>query len=164
MSRNVVETVLGAVVLAVAIGFFVYAYTRSSVSTPTGYTLTAAFDRVDGLDVGADVKISGIKVGKVLGQDLDPQTYRARVRFSVESGIELPSDSSAVVTSSSLLGGKYLSLAPGAEDKMLADGGQITLTQSSMNLEDLVSRFVFGQGAGSKDSTEVPPAADQPLQ
>ena len=110
------------VVLLVAVGFFGWAYGRSNVGDPGGYTLVAKFDRVDGLGNGADVRVSGIKVGKVLSQTLDPQTYRAEVRFSVMSAIQLPTDSSAAVVSSGLLGGKYLALVPGADDAMLKDG------------------------------------------
>lgn len=150
MARNVVETVLGGVVLVVAIGFFGWAYGRSSVGDPGGYTLVAKFDRIDGLPMGADVRVSGIKVGKVLDQSLDPQTYRAQVRFSVMSDVELPTDSSAAVVSSGLLGGKYVALVPGGDDQLLKDGGEITLTQSSVNIEDLIGKYIFSQGSGSQ--------------
>ena len=146
MSRNIVETVLGAVVLAVALGFLAWAYGRSDAGDPGGYTLTARFDRVDGLETGGDVRISGIKVGQVLGQRLDPQTYRAEVTFSVRDGIELPSDSSAAIVSSGLLVGKYLSVVPGGDVELLGSGDEITLTQSSVNLEDLIGRYIFSQG------------------
>ncbi|MFO1075047.1 MAG: outer membrane lipid asymmetry maintenance protein MlaD [Geminicoccaceae bacterium] len=153
MSRNLVETILGALVLAVAIGFLLWAYGRSTAGDPGGYQLRAKFERVDGLEVGGDVRISGIKVGKVLAQQLDPQTFRAEITFSVRNGIELPADSSAAIASTSLLGGKYLSLVPGGDDKILGNGGEITLTQSSINLEDLVGRYIFGQG-GSQGSAQ----------
>ncbi|SNB60945.1 phospholipid/cholesterol/gamma-HCH transport system substrate-binding protein [Arboricoccus pini] len=146
MRQNLVETILGAVVLLLAIGFLGWAYTRSNVGSPTGYTLNAAFDRIDGLDVGSDVRISGIKVGSVLSQRLDKKTYRADVSFSVENGIELPRDSSAAIVSASLLGGKYLALTPGGEDEALKDGQSITITQSSINLEDLIGQYIFGSG------------------
>lgn len=149
MSHNVVETVLGGVVLAVAVGFFAWAYGRSEIGDPGGYTLVASFDRADGLGTGADVRVSGIKVGRVIDTSLDPLTYRARVSFSVMSDVQLPSDSSAAIVSSGLLGGKYLSLAPGAEDAMLKQGEEITLTQSAVNLEDLIGRYIFSQGAPS---------------
>jgi phospholipid/cholesterol/gamma-HCH transport system substrate-binding protein len=152
MPRNIVETVLGAVVLAVALGFLAWAYGRSDAGDPGGYTLRAKFDRVDGLDTGGDVRISGIKVGKVVAQGLDPQTYRAQVTFSVRNGIELPSDSSAAVVSSGLLGGKYLSLVPGGDDRLLKDGDEITLTQSAVNLEDLIGRYIFGGQAKSGEA------------
>jgi phospholipid/cholesterol/gamma-HCH transport system substrate-binding protein len=149
MARNVVETVLGGVVLVVAVGFFGWAYSRSTVGDPGGYTLVAKFDRIDGLPMGADVRVSGIKVGKVLDQSLDPQTYRAQVRFSVASNVELPSDSSAAVVSSGLLGGKYVALVPGGDDLLLKEGGEITLTQSSVNIEDLIGKYIFSQGSSS---------------
>ena len=149
MPRNIVETLLGAAVLAVALGFLAWAYGNSSAGDPGGYSLHAKFDRIDGLDSGADVKVSGIKVGKVLSQQLDPATYRAEVTFSVRDGVELPADSSAAIVSSGLLGGKYLSLVPGGDEKILKDGQEITLTQSSVNLEDLIGRYIFsGQSAG----------------
>ena len=149
MPRNIVETLLGAAVLAVALGFLAWAYGNSSAGDPGGYSLHAKFDRIDGLDSGADVKVSGIKVGKVLSQQLDPATYRAEVTFSVRDGVELPADSSAAIVSSGLLGGKYLSLVPGGDEKILQDGQEITLTQSSVNLEDLIGKYIFGQGGGA---------------
>lgn len=146
MSRNVVESILGGVVLIVAIGFFGWAYGHSTAGDPGGYQLSAKFERIDGLAMGADVRISGIKVGKVLEQKLDPETYRAEVRFSVMSGIELPTDSSAAIVSSGLLGGKYLALTPGGDEAMLKPGGEITITQSSVNIEDLIGKYIFSQG------------------
>ncbi|MCB1832407.1 MAG: outer membrane lipid asymmetry maintenance protein MlaD [Geminicoccaceae bacterium] len=148
MSRNIVETILGAAVIVVAGGFLTWAYSRSDVGDPGGYTLIAKFDRVDGLDIGGDVRMSGIKVGRVLSQSLDPMTYRAIVTFSVDSAVELPLDSSAAITSASLLGGKYLALVPGAEDIMLGDGEELTLTQSAVNLEDLIGQMIFSQADG----------------
>ena len=148
MSRNYVETLLGAAVLAVALGFLAWAYGPSDAGDPGGYTLRAKFDRVDGLEIGGDVRISGIKVGRVLAQGLDSQTFRAEVTFSVRNGIELPSDSSAAIVSSGLLGGKYLAVVPGGEDQILADGGEIKLTQSSVNLEDLIGRYIFSSQGG----------------
>ncbi len=160
MSRNIVETILGAVVLAVAIGFVAWAYGRSEAGDPGGYTLKAGFDRVDGLEVGGDVRISGIKVGQVLAQSLNPQTFRAEVTFSVRDGIEVPADSSAAIVSSGLLGGKYLSVVPGGDERLLADGGEITLTQSSVNLEDLIGRYIFsGGGQGGAGGAAAPGGA-----
>jgi phospholipid/cholesterol/gamma-HCH transport system substrate-binding protein len=115
MTRNVLETLLGAVVLIVAIGFLAFAYRSSQVSDSGGYELLARFDRVDGLEPGADVRISGIKVGSVVSQSLDPESFRAEVRFTLRSDVELPLDSSAAVVSNGLLGGKYLAVVPGGD-------------------------------------------------
>jgi len=147
MKRNIVESVLGAIVLAVALGFFVWAYARADVGDPGGYTLVAKFDRIDGIDPGGAVRISGIRVGQILSMDLDPVSYRAEVRFSVDREVEIPADSSAQILSSSLLGGKYLAIVPGGDEVMLDEGGEIPFTQSSVNFEDLIGQFMFSQGA-----------------
>jgi len=150
MSRSFVETLLGALVLIVALGFAVYAFTTSEVGDPGAYRLQASFDSVTGIQPGADVRISGIKVGEIVSQRLDPETYQAIVQFSVVGDVELPTDSSARIASESLLGGRYLELQPGAEMEMLEPGGEITFTQSAISLEDLIGRFVFsGDDGGS---------------
>lgn len=169
MSRNLLETVLGAVVLLTAIVFLVFAYQRSGVGQASGgYELTAQFDAIDGLDVGGAVRISGIQVGQVTGASLNHQTYRAQVSFTVADGIEIPSDSTATIASTSLLGGKYLSITPGGDVQMLGEGGEITYTQPSLNIERLIGQYVFGGGAqgeagqqgGAPDGAGAPPAAD----
>lgn len=151
MARNLLETLLGAVVLIVAIVFLVFAYRSSQIREGGGYELVAQFSQVDGLDAGADVRISGIKVGSVMQQTLDPTTYQAEVRFTVRDGIELPSDSSAAIVTSGLLGGKYLQLVPGGDTVMLKPGDEITLTQSALNLEDLIGQAIFGRGGGGSE-------------
>jgi phospholipid/cholesterol/gamma-HCH transport system substrate-binding protein len=144
MSRSLVETLLGAVVLAVAIGFVVFAYTRSSVATISGYEVTAKFNRVDGLSNGSDVRIGGIKIGSVVDQSLDPVTFQAVLRMGLKEGVEIPTDSSAAVMSEGLLGGKFVDIQPGGEDALLTDGSQIMITQSSLLLEELIGKFAFG--------------------
>jgi phospholipid/cholesterol/gamma-HCH transport system substrate-binding protein len=148
MTRNLLETLLGAIVLIVAIVFLAFAYNASQLGDDSGYELVARFDRVDGLQRGSDVRIGGIKVGTVIDQDLDPTTYRAQVRFTVRQGLEMPADSSVAVASDGLLGGKYLALVPGGDIEMLGDGEEVTLTQSAINLEDLIGHFIFSQSSG----------------
>lgn len=152
MNRNILETVLGAVVLVVAIGFLYYAYQNNNSTDGGGYALLAQFDRIDGLDNGADVRIGGIKVGSVTEQTLDPATYRAKVGFTVQDGVELPLDSSAAIMSDGLLGGKYLSIEPGGDIDMLEQGDEITLTQSSIRLEDLIGQLIYSGGSGDGES------------
>lgn len=144
MSRSLVETLLGAVVLAVAIGFIVFAYTRSGVATVSGYEVSAAFSRVDGITNGSDVRIGGIKVGSVIGRELEPETYRAVLRMSIDETVALPTDSTAAVVSEGLIGGKFIDLQPGAEEELIGDGGRIHYTQSSLLLEELIGKFAFG--------------------
>lgn len=141
--RNLAEFLTGAAVLIVAGGFFAYAMMHSGRGIAGGYTLHAKFDRIDGLGVGSDVRIAGVKVGRVTAAAIDPKTFEAVVTLSVADDIHLPTDSGAIVTSDGLLGGKYLSLSPGGEDRLLPPGGTITVTQSSINIEDLLGKFVF---------------------
>jgi len=160
--RDGAELLAGAVVLAVACGFLWYAVANTGRGFEGGYTLHAKFDRIDGLSVGSDVRIAGIKVGSVTAARIDPQTYQAVVDFSVADAIKLPKDSDAVVTSDGLLGGKYLSLSPGGDTTELAPGGELTLTQSSISIEQLLGKFIVPSVSqdGQKPGTgAAPPAA-----
>lgn len=149
MSRSLVETVLGAVILVIAIGFVVYAYTTSDVADPGGYRLEAAFSSIGAVQTGSDVRVAGIKVGEVVRSRLNEQTYQAILELSVASQVELPLDTSARIASEGLLGGQFVELQPGAEMDMLQPGDEIMFTQSAISLEDLIGRFVFsGEGEG----------------
>jgi phospholipid/cholesterol/gamma-HCH transport system substrate-binding protein len=141
-----VETLIGAVVIAVAGLFVAYAYNTAEVGAVDGYVVHAEFNRVDGLEVGSDVRMSGIKVGTVLSQKLDPTTYMAHVTMSIDPSIELPDDSSIKISMEGLLGGNYLSLEPGGSDKLLASDGVIRYTQGSVDLIGLVSQAIFSAG------------------
>jgi len=149
MSRNVIETVMGGVVLVIAALFLVFAYTTAQVRATRGYQLTAEFDRVEGIREGTDVRISGIKVGSIVSESLDPKTFLAVVRLSIDPEIKLPTDTVAQIASSGLLGDKYLSLVPGAEEDVIPAGGKIARTQSPMSLENLIGQYIFSQGGGS---------------
>lgn len=145
MRGNVVEALLGAVVLVVAAGFLVFAYSSTEVGSVEGYEVSAKFDRVDGLAVGSDVRLGGIKIGTIVGQTLEPDTYLAIVRMTIDPDIRLPTDSSAEIVSDGLLGGRYLSLVPGGAEEMLATGDEIRFTQSPVSLESLIGRLIFSQ-------------------
>lgn len=146
MRGNVVEALLGAVVLVVAAGFLVFAYSSTEVGSVEGYEVSAKFDRVDGLVVGSDVRLGGIKIGTIVDQTLEPDTYLAVVRMSIDPDIRLPTDSAAEIVSDGLLGGRYLSLVPGGAEEMLATGDEIRFTQSPVSLESLIGRLIFSQG------------------
>ena len=147
MKRSAGELATGAVVLLVAIGFLAYALVNTGQARTGGLTLSARFDNVGAVTSGADVRVSGVKVGRVLGTDIDPQSFQAVVRFTVQDGLKLPSDSSAVISSGGLLGGSFLTISPGGSDTDLKDGGMITVTQSAVNLEDLLGKFIFNVGS-----------------
>ena len=146
MSDSAAETVVGAVVLAVAGGFMLYAAQHSDFSTGGAYEVTAVFRKADGLTVGGDVRISGVKVGSVRDVSLDPQSYAAKVSLAISQGVQLPDDSSASVASDGLLGGAHVAIQPGGSEFMLEPGGEITITQGSVNLMDLIGRAVSGGG------------------
>ena len=138
------ELVAGAAVLVVALGFLGYAVANTGRGGGGGGDmLHATFDRIDGLGTGSDVRIAGVKVGSVRAEAIDPKTFQANVTFSIGRGLKLPRDSSAEITSDGLLGGKYLSLVPGGDDAMIPDGGAVTITQSSVSIEQLLGKFIF---------------------
>lgn len=143
MSNRLIETIAGAAVIAVAIGFAAYSYSRAGINTVEGYEIMASFNRIDGLAVGNDVRVSGVTVGKVTAQDLDPETYMAVVKMSVRPDIALPLDSSAKIASDGLLGGKFVALEPGGDIDMIEAGGEIEYTQGSVNLEDLIGQVIY---------------------
>jgi phospholipid/cholesterol/gamma-HCH transport system substrate-binding protein len=157
--RNPSELIAGAVVLVVALGFLGYAVANTGRVMSGGYTLHASFDRIDGLNVGSDVRIAGVKVGSVTAAAIDPQSYQAKVAFSVADTVKLPKDSSAVITSDGLLGGKYMALEPGGDTAMLPPGGLVTITQSSISLEQLLGKFIFSVGNLSSQKPAEPAAS-----
>ena len=149
MQNSVVETLIGAAVITVAALFLTFAYTSTGAGAVAGYDVVARFDRVDGVNVGTDVRLSGIKVGTVAGLTLDPKSYNAVATLSIKNDVKLPEDSSIRVTSEGLLGSQYLSIDPGGSDKMIAAGGQIENTHGAIDLIGLLGKAVFGAG-GSK--------------
>jgi phospholipid/cholesterol/gamma-HCH transport system substrate-binding protein len=149
MRRSLVETLIGAVVLFVA-GFFLYFTYTTGYQRVDGYEVTAKFNSVAGLTLGSDVRMSGIKVGSVVGARLDPDSYLAVLRLRIEKTIKLPVDTTAKITSDSLLGSNYVSLEPGAETKLIPENGQIQVTQDPINVVDLIGRFIFGSTTSPK--------------
>ncbi|MDC0337719.1 outer membrane lipid asymmetry maintenance protein MlaD [Alphaproteobacteria bacterium] len=143
MHRNTLETVMGAIVLLAAAGFVALAYEAADVTGSGGYEIAAEFGSSGGLSVGDDVRISGIKVGQITAQQLDPITYVAKVSMAIEPTIKIPSDSSARITAASLLGGNYLELMPGAATDTLAAGAVIYDTRDPISLSDLLGKAVF---------------------
>lgn len=143
--RSLAEVATGAVVVLVAAIFLGYAILHSGrgATVTEGTVLRARFDRIDGISVGADVRIAGVKVGSVTESRIDPQSFSAELTLRVDRSLRLPADTSAEITSEGLLGGKYVSLVPGGSEQVLADGARITETQGSVSLESLLGRFIF---------------------
>ena len=143
MQRNMLETVMGAIVLFTAVAFVSLAYEAANIRGTDGYELEAEFGATGGLSVGDDVRIAGIKVGRISRQELDPVTYAARIVMSLDEKIRIPADSSARITAASLLGGNQLELIPGADEEMMKPGEVIYDTRDPVSLTDLLGKAVF---------------------
>ena len=160
--HNAAEVLAGAAVLVVAGGFLAFAVVHSGRSATTGYQLKAQFDHIDGLSVGNDVRLAGVKVGSIIDERIDPKTFLAVVTLTVSSALELPKDTSAEIDSDSLLGGKYISLSPGGDNTMLKPGQTITITQSSVSLEQLLGKFIFSVTSLNNPGKSSDPPAGEP--
>jgi len=143
MGRNAIETVMGAAVLLVAAVFVYFAYNTAQIKAVSGYEVSARFFKIGGLGKGSDVRISGIKVGTVVSNRLDPVTYDAVVTMSIRPDIKLPTDTAATIASSGMLGDKYVMLVPGQAQDQLAVGDVITNTKDFRSLEDQVGEIIF---------------------
>ena len=146
MQRNTLETVMGAIVLVAAVGFGMLAYEAADIQGDGGYEIIAEFGSTGGLSVGEDVRISGIKVGRIINQSLDPLTYSARITMAIAPDVQIPADTSARITAASLLGGNYLELMPGADNEMLPSGAVIYDTRDPVSIADLLGKMVFSSG------------------
>lgn len=143
MSRNPIETILGALVLLVAAFFLVFAYTTADLKQVSGYDIDARFTKVGGLTVGGEVRMAGIQVGSVKGLTLDPQTFEAVVSMSILNSVPLPQDTRAMIASDGLLGGSYVKLVPGGATETLTAGASLARTEDYQSLEDLVGEIIF---------------------
>jgi phospholipid/cholesterol/gamma-HCH transport system substrate-binding protein len=152
MAQDRADAVLGAIVLAAAIAFLLYIGQATGLSTQRGgYDLHASFRSAEGVTVGTDVRLGGVKVGTVTAMDLNPQTFRADLRFTMRDSLLIPQDSAVSVASEGLLGGTYVEIIPGGSPLDLAPGDIILDTQSAVSLVTLLLRFVTG-------GTEAAPA------
>jgi phospholipid/cholesterol/gamma-HCH transport system substrate-binding protein len=160
MTRKLPELVTGFAILIIAAVFLVYALRGAGAVSSGGYPLQAQFSSIGGLTTGADVKIGGVTIGHVADEHLDPITYAAIVRLVIDNDIKIPDDSSAAVSSDGLLGGDYVAVSPGGSNSMLAPGAAFAVTQSAINIEDLLGKFIFSMGGSSSSKpAATPPAA-----
>jgi len=147
MSHNTTEVLVGGVVLAGAIAFAIYAGQATGLSSGGGgYELNASFRSLEGVSVGTDVRLAGVKIGTVTGVELNPETYRADTRFSVSDGIEVPDDSAVVISSEGLLGGNFVEIMPGGSPFYFSPGDEMDDTQGAVSLISLLLKFVSGEG------------------
>ena len=161
------ETAVGAVVLAGAAAFLVYALGHSGAfgKGVGGYELTARFGDVGSLASGADVRVAGVKVGSVSSIELDPKTYLARAHLQIQPDVKVPADSTVKITSDSLLGGQHVVIAPGGEAKLMKGGDEFENAQGAVDLFGLIGQAIRPQGSGSSGAASaggatLAPAAD----
>lgn len=143
MKKNPVETILGFCVLIFTGLFLFFAASRVDIKRIEGYKITANFSKIGGLEVGSDVRISGIKVGSVMATRLNPQDYTADVELSIDQNVKLSIDTIAGIADVGMMGDKYVRLEPGKSQAILKDGDMITQTHSYKSLEDNISEFIF---------------------
>ena len=148
MAENTTETIIGGIVLAVAIGFVVFSSKVTSVAGTSGsHELSASFRSVEGISVGTDVRMAGVKIGTVTALDLNPTTYRAIAKFTVPADLVLATDTQALVSTEGLLGGSFVEIVPGGAPDDLVDGGEITETQGAISVVTLLMKFVGGDSS-----------------
>ncbi len=147
MTSHTTETIVGAAVLVVAAGFLGYAAKFADLTSGSGgYDLTASFRSIEGVNVGTDVRMVGVKVGRVAGIDLDTETFRAKAVLAMRDGIPVPDDSTAIIASEGLLGGNFVEILPGASYDNYGAGDEILDTQGSVSLMNLLLKYVSGSG------------------
>jgi phospholipid/cholesterol/gamma-HCH transport system substrate-binding protein len=159
-SSSRIETLVGAAVIALALGFFFYASRTAGVggTVAGGYKVIAEFDNAEGINVGTDVRLAGIKIGTVTNQSLNAENYMARVEMTLDPTVSLSDDTAAKITSEGLLGGKFIKLEPGGSDAKLAEGSLMTITQGAVDIWSLISSAMFDKAK----TPEAPPAEQTP--
>ncbi|OIQ31680.1 MAG: outer membrane lipid asymmetry maintenance protein MlaD [Alphaproteobacteria bacterium MedPE-SWcel] len=147
MTHSTTEVLTGGVVLAVAAGFAIFAAQAAGLARGgDSYPLTASFRSLEGVSVGTDVRLAGVKIGTVTNVALNAETFRADTTFSVDQGIMIPDDSAIVIASEGLLGGNFVEVMPGGSPFNLEAGDEITDTQGAVSLISLLVKFVAGSG------------------
>ena len=146
ISRNVAETIVGSIVLGIAIIFAVFLWRFSDVGFGVGqYTVDAKFRSAEGIKVGTDVRLAGVKIGSVSYLSLDPQTFQAIAQLSIKPEYKVPGDSAAIISSEGLLGGSFVEILPGGSYELMMDGSEFSETQSAVSFISLLMKFVTGK-------------------
>lgn len=146
MKKYTKESWVGVFVLVglLCVGYLTIKLGKMEVIGGDDYVVQARFSSVSGLKAGAEVEVAGVRVGKVSAIQLDPQTYAALVSMRIGKDVELSEDTIASVKTSGLIGDKYIKLTPGGAPDTLADGEMIVDTESALDIEELISKYVFG--------------------
>ena len=145
MKNNPLETAIGALVVMAAVGFLYYASNIVGISGPSDtYDVKASFRSAEGIALGTEVRMAGVKIGSVTAMELSPITFRAELKVAIKKSVEIPDDSAIAVTSEGLLGGNFIEIIPGASEFSVENGGEIEDTQGSISFITLLMKFVSG--------------------
>lgn len=143
MKQNVIETLIGFLVIVLAIGFLSFSYkVINTANNHSNYKLFADFQDVNGIQEGAEIRLSGIKIGKVGKISLNSEMYLANTELLINKSVQVPKDSRAIISTDGIFGGNYVRISPGGSEQILANGDQIILTQSALNIEELVNKLL----------------------
>ncbi len=150
MKRRSMDILVGLFVLAGIGALFFLALRAANLGSfvvGDDYELRAYFDNIGGLKERAPVRSAGVVVGRVSSIDFDTGSFRADVRLSMDARYRFPKDSSLKILTAGLLGEQYIGIEAGADEKPLADGDKVSLTQSAVVLENLISQFLYGRAS-----------------
>ena len=144
MKYNILETIMGFVVLIAVAIFLIYGIKTAKVDTKKeNQNIYAIFENVSGLKIGDNVQISGINVGKIINLELNTDTYEAKVLMGLNNKIKLPEDTTARITSSSMLGRNYIEISPGISNTYLKDKEVIFDTSSAVIFSDMLGKMIY---------------------
>ena len=145
MTEKGKEVLVGGIVVATAVFFSIFLINFSGlIGGSSSYQINASFRSAEGINVGTDVRLSGVKIGRVVDLKLNPESYKADAIIAISHGVKIPDDSSLLIASESLLGGKYVEVVPGASDYYISEGDDIIDTQGSVNILNLLMRVISG--------------------
>jgi phospholipid/cholesterol/gamma-HCH transport system substrate-binding protein len=146
MKKTSIETAVGLFVLIgiLCVGYLTVKLGKMEIMGREYYHLNAQFESVTGLKAGANIEMAGVPIGKVEAINLDTERQVARVRMKIRSDVVLTDDVIASVKTRGLIGDKYIKLSPGGSEMVLKSGDTIIETESAMDLEELISKYVFG--------------------
>lgn len=154
MSSSRLELIVGFLVILLFAAFSYYAFDNRGAVKGSKYTINAVFNDASGIEIGSDVKIAGVTIGKVVNFKLNNSQFDAFVIMEVSENLKLPWDSSARIMSAGLLGEKFIAITPGVEEELIEIGGVIQFTQSTLSFEEMLSKLLFGLAKDKKDKKE----------
>ncbi|MDR1499155.1 MAG: outer membrane lipid asymmetry maintenance protein MlaD [Rickettsiales bacterium] len=153
VKKSYFEVVVGGVVVLLSVIFVSFAMklTNKKINREF-YSLYASFDNIEGISVGTKVKIGGIEIGSVEELSID-NNYKIVITLKIKKGVDIPADSNIKISTSGLIGGKYLRVEAGGDDSFLKNGDSFEFTESTMDLEDMITKFMLNK-VSTKDKDD----------